>query len=78
MERREATINLERRQMQMSDNIDWSMSMKFYARTSENGFDKDFYFFEGEILDENTLQAVKEAVLQAMIKRDKEKEERGW
>lgn len=78
MERREATINLERRQMQMSDNVDWSMSMKFYARTSENGFDKDFYFFEGEILDENTLQAVKEAVLQAMIKRDKEKEERGW
>ena len=62
----------------MSDNVDWSMSMKFYARTSENGLDKDFYFFEGEILDENTLQAVKEAVLQAMIKRDKEKEERGW
>ena len=62
----------------MSDNIEWSMSMKFYARTSENGFDKDFYFFEGEILDENTLQAVKEAVLQAMIKRDKEKKERGY
>ena len=62
----------------MSDNIEWSMSMKFYARTSENGLEKDFYFFEGEILDEQTLQAVKEAVLQAMKKRDKEKEERGW
>ena len=62
----------------MSDNVDWSMSMKFYSRTSENGLDKDFYVFEGEILDENTLQAVKEAVLQAMIKRDKEKKERGW
>jgi hypothetical protein len=62
----------------MSDNVDWSMSMKFTARTSENGLDKDFYFFEGEILDEKTLQAVKEAVLKAMIKTEKEKKERGW
>lgn len=62
----------------MSDNIEWSMSMKFYARTSENGLEKDFYFFEGEILDEQTLQAVKEAVLKAMINREKEKKERGY
>jgi hypothetical protein len=62
----------------MSDNVEWSMSMKFYARTSENGLDKDFYVFEGEILDEQTLQAVKEAVLKAMINREKEKKERGY
>ena len=31
----------------MSDNIEWSMSMKFTARTSENGLDKYYYFFEG-------------------------------
>jgi len=62
----------------MSDNIEWSMSMKFYSRTSENGLDKDFYVFEGEILDENTLQAVKEAVLKAMMNREKEKKERGY
>lgn len=62
----------------MTDNTEWSMSMKFYARTSENGLDKDFYFFEGEILDENTLEAVKQAVLKAMQEREKEKKERGW
>lgn len=62
----------------MSDNVDWSMSMKFYARTSENGLDKDFYFFEGEILDDATLRAVKEAVLKAMLEREKQKKDRGY
>ena len=62
----------------MRDNIEWSMSMKFYARTSENGLEKDFYSFEGEILDDETIKAVKEAVLEAMKKRDKEKQERGY
>ena len=50
---------------------DWSMSIRFTANTIENGIEKDYYSFGGEVLDEKTLQAVKEAVLKAMIEREK-------
>ena len=52
---------------------DWSMSIRFNANTIENGIEKDYYSFGGEVLDDDTLQAVKEAVLRAMNQREKER-----
>ena len=52
---------------------DWSMSIRFSANTIENGIEKDYYSFGGEVLDDDTLQAVKEAVLRAMNQREKER-----
>jgi len=52
---------------------DWSMSIRFGANTIENGIEKDYYSFGGEVLDDDTLQAVKEAVLRAMNQREKER-----
>ena len=52
---------------------DWSMSIRFTASTIENGIEKDYYSFNGDVLDDETLQAVKEAVLRAMIARDKDR-----
>tara|TARA_R100000773_G_scaffold43815_1_gene43099 strand:- start:3623 stop:3811 length:189 start_codon:yes stop_codon:yes gene_type:complete len=62
----------------MNKNLDWSMSISINARTIDNGVDKDFYSFAGEVLDEQTLQAVKEAVLKAMFEEDEKKKQRGW
>jgi hypothetical protein len=53
--------------------MDWSMSIRFTASTIENGIEKDYYSFNGDVLDDDTLQAVKEAVLRAMIARDKDR-----
>jgi hypothetical protein len=50
---------------------DWSMSISLSAKTIENGIEKDYYSFGGEVLDDNTLRLIKEAVLQAMIAKDK-------
>tara|TARA_A100001515_G_C4564044_1_gene207550 strand:- start:225 stop:413 length:189 start_codon:yes stop_codon:yes gene_type:complete len=62
----------------MNKNLDWSMSISINARTIDNGVDKDYYSFAGEVLDQQTLQAVKEAVLKAMLEEDEKKKKRGW
>tara|TARA_R100000234_G_C4956131_1_gene159634 strand:+ start:657 stop:845 length:189 start_codon:yes stop_codon:yes gene_type:complete len=62
----------------MNKNLDWSMSISINARTIDNGVDKDYYSFAGEVLDQQTLHAVKEAVLKAMLKEDEKKKKRGW
>tara|TARA_Y100001973_G_C5208208_1_gene343254 strand:- start:9213 stop:9398 length:186 start_codon:yes stop_codon:yes gene_type:complete len=59
--------------MENKSTTDWSMSIRFTANTIENGIEKDYYSFGGEVLDEKTLQAVKEAVLKAMIDYDRKR-----